>query len=82
MIAVEVPEEAQKNLLDFKGSGISIIESSHRAIQKMNEKKEGMTGLKEHCYVGRLRTSICNAMSLDGVQALVGLTQTFAAEKQ
>lgn len=42
----------------------------------------GMIGLKGHRSVGGLRASIYNAMSLDGVKALVGLMETFAAEKQ
>ena len=42
----------------------------------------GMIGLKGHRSVGGLRASIYNAMTLDGVKALVGLMQTFAAEKQ
>jgi len=40
----------------------------------------GMIGLKGHRSVGGLRASIYNAMTLDGVQALVDLMESFAAE--
>jgi len=40
----------------------------------------GMIGLKGHRSIGGLRASIYNAMTLDGVQALVDLMEKFAAE--
>ena len=40
-----------------------------------------LEGLKGHKSVGGMRASIYNAMSLDGVEALVGLMQDFAARK-
>ena len=40
-----------------------------------------LSGLKGHKSVGGMRASIYNAMSLDGVQALVDLMQDFAARK-
>jgi phosphoserine aminotransferase len=40
-----------------------------------------LEGLKGHKSVGGMRASIYNAMSLDGVDALVGLMQDFAARK-
>ncbi|MBE0491428.1 MAG: 3-phosphoserine/phosphohydroxythreonine transaminase [Sulfurospirillum sp.] len=40
----------------------------------------GMIGLKGHRSVGGLRASIYNAVTLDGVQALVDLMQKFAKE--
>ncbi len=39
-----------------------------------------LEGLKGHKSVGGMRASIYNAMSLDGVQALVGLMQDFARQ--
>jgi len=42
----------------------------------------GMIGLKGHRSTGGLRASIYNAMSIDGVKALVELMEKFAAEKQ
>ncbi len=42
--------------------------------------QEGMIGLKGHRSVGGLRASIYNAMSLEGVQALVDLMDKFAKE--
>jgi len=41
-----------------------------------------MIGLKGHRSIGGLRASIYNAMSIDGVKALVELMEKFAAEKQ
>ncbi|MBS0346407.1 MAG: 3-phosphoserine/phosphohydroxythreonine transaminase [Proteobacteria bacterium] len=40
-----------------------------------------LSGLKGHKSVGGMRASIYNAMSLDGVRALVDLMQDFAARK-
>jgi len=40
----------------------------------------GMIGLKGHRSIGGLRASIYNAMTLDGVQALVDLMEKFAVE--
>jgi phosphoserine aminotransferase len=40
-----------------------------------------LAGLKGHKSVGGMRASIYNAMSLDGVDALVALMQDFAARK-
>ena len=42
--------------------------------------ESGMIGLKGHRSIGGLRASIYNAMSLEGVQALVTLMEKFAAE--
>lgn len=42
--------------------------------------ENGMLGLKGHRSIGGLRASIYNAMSLEGVQALVELMEKFAAE--
>lgn len=44
--------------------------------------ENGMIGLKGHRSIGGLRASIYNAMSIDGVKALVELMETFAVEKQ
>jgi phosphoserine aminotransferase len=40
-----------------------------------------LAGLKGHKSVGGMRASIYNAMSLEGVEALVALMQDFAARK-
>ena len=40
----------------------------------------GMIGLKGHRSIGGLRASIYNAMSIDGIQALVALMEEFAQE--
>ena len=40
-----------------------------------------LAGLKGHKSVGGMRASIYNAMSLEGVAALVELMQDFAARK-
>lgn len=42
----------------------------------------GMIGLKGHRSIGGLRASIYNAMSIDGVNALVDLMKKFVAEKK
>jgi phosphoserine aminotransferase len=42
----------------------------------------GMIGLKGHRSIGGLRASIYNAMSKEGVEALVALMEKFAAEKR
>jgi len=42
--------------------------------------QNGLIGLKGHRSIGGLRASIYNAMSLEGVQALVTLMEKFAAE--
>lgn len=42
--------------------------------------EEGMIGLKGHRSIGGLRASIYNAMSVDGIKALVELMQKFARE--
>jgi phosphoserine aminotransferase len=44
--------------------------------------ESGMIGLKGHRSIGGLRASIYNAMSIDGIKALVELMEKFAAEKQ
>ncbi|MEA3418804.1 MAG: 3-phosphoserine/phosphohydroxythreonine transaminase [Campylobacterota bacterium] len=44
--------------------------------------ESGMIGLKGHRSIGGLRASIYNAMSIDGVKALVELMEEFAAENQ
>ncbi len=44
--------------------------------------ESGMIGLKGHRSIGGLRASIYNAMSLEGVQALVALMEKFAAENR
>ncbi len=44
--------------------------------------ENGMIGLKGHRSIGGLRASIYNAMSIDGIQALVDLMEKFAAENQ
>ena len=44
--------------------------------------ENGMIGLKGHRSIGGLRASIYNAMSLEGIQALVALMEKFAAENQ
>jgi len=41
-----------------------------------------MIGLKGHRSIGGLRASIYNAMSREGVEALVALMEKFAAEKR
>lgn len=41
-----------------------------------------MIGLKGHRSIGGLRASIYNAMSIEGIQALVDLMEKFAAENQ
>jgi phosphoserine aminotransferase len=45
-------------------------------------KKEGFIGLKGHRSVGGCRASIYNAMSLDGVMALVRFMEKFAKENK
>lgn len=42
--------------------------------------ESGMIGLKGHRSIGGLRASIYNAMSLEGVEALVALMEKFAVE--
>ena len=42
----------------------------------------GMVGLKGHRSIGGLRASIYNAMTMEGVQALVDLMNTFADENR
>ena len=42
----------------------------------------GMVGLKGHRSIGGLRASIYNAMTIEGVQALVDLMNTFADENR
>jgi phosphoserine aminotransferase len=42
--------------------------------------EQGMIGLKGHRSIGGLRASIYNAMSVDGIQALIDLMDKFAKE--
>jgi phosphoserine aminotransferase len=44
--------------------------------------QNSMIGLKGHRSIGGLRASIYNAMSLEGVKALVGLMEKFASENR
>jgi phosphoserine aminotransferase len=44
--------------------------------------EQGMIGLKGHRSIGGLRASIYNAMSKEGVQALVDLMEKFASENR
>ena len=45
-------------------------------------KKAGFENLKGHKSVGGLRASVYNAMSMEGVQALVDCLKKFEAEHQ
>jgi phosphoserine aminotransferase len=44
--------------------------------------ENGMIGLKGHRSIGGLRASIYNAMTIEGVQALVELMEKFASENR
>ena len=93
-IPTEVLEEAQRDLLDFNGSGISIMESSHRAKLYEDVHNEAIALMRELYEIpeahevlflqggASLQFAMVPMNLARGGKVLVGLMETFAAEKQ
>ncbi len=75
---------AQKNSRSMMNVSFNIKDKNAELEAELIKRTEEsrMIGLKGHRSVGGLRASIYNAMSIDGVKALVELMEKFAKEKQ
>ena len=64
----EVLRQAADEMLDWRGSGMPVMEMSHRGKEFIGIAAEAEAGL---------RASIYNAMPIEGVRALVDLMREF-----